>query len=129
MPDPRTLQRHVSRAILVLSVLGVLYLFWRFELIRLPRSGCSPLLRLSPGDLLLFDSKSPHYQVGDIVLFAGPGGSLHLGEIRRHEADAEPDDPDAVWVLTDRPDCPGLDSDDLGWIGREQLRGRMLIAR
>lgn len=130
MLDPKRIQRHLRNLIYLLTLLGAFYIYWRFSLVRLPRSGCSPLLRVAPGDLLLFDLGAERYEPGDVVLFRGPDGRLHLGEVRPPGEGLGENvlGPRGHWIRTDRPDCPGLDSLELGWIDRGDLHGRMLLA-
>lgn len=128
MPNPQALLQPARRVIYLLAALGVVYLIWRFELVRLPNEGCSPLLRVGAGDLLWFDQRPSQLGEGDVVLFEGPGGALLLGEIRADDEADRPKVPGAFWIRTDRPDCPGFDSVELGWIPRERVHGRMLLA-
>lgn len=111
-----------QRILLGLAFLGALYLVWRIETLRLPSGGCSPVLRYSPGALLLLDGKPPGFHAGDVVLFEADGtDTLYLGVIEREEEER-------FWILTDNPICPGTDSDELGWIPRTAVRGRALLA-
>ncbi len=129
--SPRAVQRWVRNGVFLACGLGLAYLVWRFELVRLPRAGCSPLLRLAPGDLLVFDTRARAYHTWDVVLFRGPRGELLLGELRPDsEGIGAPPSPagDHAWIRTDRPDCPGTDSLQLGWIPRDALAGRLLLA-
>lgn len=129
--SPRRVQRWVRNGVFLACGLGIAYLVWRFELVRLPRAGCSPLLRLAPGDLLVFDTRPPAYHTWDVVLFRGPRGELLLGELRP-DTEGRGAPPAAarahVWIRTDRAECPGTDSLQLGWIPREALVGRLLLA-
>lgn len=119
---PQLVVRRLQRGILALAFLGGLYLIWRVELLRLPPAGCSPVLRFAPGALLLLDGKPPRLHSGDVVLFEAEGSdTLYLGVVEREENGR-------YWILTDNAACPGTDSDDLGWIPRDALRGRALLA-
>ena len=112
----------MQRILLALAFLGALYLIWRVDVLRLPGAGCAPVLRFSPGALLLFDSQPPRFYTGDVVLFEAEGTeTLYLGVVEREEDGR-------YWIQTDSPTCPGTDSDELGWIAKGQIRGRALIA-
>ena len=117
MTDPRRALPWLRRATLLALALGIVHLVWRFEALRLPADGCSPLQRLSPGNLMLLDTRAATYGSGDVVLFAaadpsepGSGVELHVAEVVR--VDPTPDGP-RYWVVTDVPDCPGLDSEQV----------------
>lgn len=112
----------VQRVLLLLAFLGAGYLLWRTHVLRLPPANCSPVLRYAPGTLLVFDARPPRLVVGDVVLFEAEGtDTLYLGTVERVEEGR-------AWVLTDNPDCPGTDSDDVGWVAEDDVRGRALIA-
>jgi hypothetical protein len=121
---PQRVARVVRRAALLCAFLGALYLFARADTLRIPAGGCSPVLRYSPGDLLLLDARPPRLYPGDVVLFAAGGGAtLYLGVVEREEPGGG-----RYWIVTDNPACPGLDSDDVGPIARAAVRGRALCA-
>lgn len=120
---PARLQRHLRRLTLVLAAVGVAYLYTRFELLPLPEQGCSPLRRLRAGTLLWVDRRPARLEVGDVVFFRLEGGTIALGEVARRE-----EQPARSWVLTDDPLCPGVDSDDLGWISDADVHGRLMMA-
>jgi hypothetical protein len=115
--------------LLVASLAGALYLTWRIDFLRLPREGCSPVLRYAPGALLLVDSRPPRVFADDVVLFA-EGPTLLLGIVERFgEAQATSGSSAApLWIVTDDEDCAGRGSDELGWIPADALRGRVLFA-
>lgn len=118
-----------ARRLLVLgTVAGGAYLWARYEWVTLPDEGCSPLVALAPGTTMLFDTRPRRLAVGSVVLFEGPDGQLLLGEIADPDRGPAERPPGALWVLTDDPDCPGLDSRTLGWIAPEAVRGRMVFA-
>ena len=105
----------------------LLWMLWRFDVQRLPEGSCSPLLEVHPGAYLLVDKRSSRYDDGDLVLFVDANDRILIGSIGTPPASVEPDG-DAVWIVTDNPECPGIDSRSLGPIPREQLRGRILFA-
>lgn len=109
------------RTIIGLALVALGYLYWRFEVIRLPEGSCSPLMRFGAGSALVVDKHPPIYERPDAVFFIGPRGGLFLGLI---EAARE----DGVWIVTDNPQCDGRDSEEFGAIGSEALRGRVLFA-
>jgi len=119
---PRQFVARAQRILIGFAFLGALYLVWRVDTLRLPAAGCSPVLRFEPGAFLLLDARPPRLQGGDVVLFGSEGGStLYLGVIER-EQDGR------FWILTNNPECPGTGSEKLGWIARDAIRGRALLA-
>ncbi len=120
---PARLQLLLRRGTLVLAAVGVAYLWTRFELLPLPAEGCSPLRRLRAGTLLWVDRRPGPLEVGDVVFFRLEGGTIALGEVARRA-----ESPPRSWILTDVPDCPGVDSDDVGWIEDEDVHGRLMMA-
>ncbi len=112
---------YARRATLLVPLLALAYLSWRFDLTRLPDSGCSPLLRFSPGSSLVVDKHPRDYQLRDAVFFLGPDGALYLGAIQEHSGAG-------YWIVTDNPLCAGQGSDQLGAIERGAFRGRVLFA-
>jgi len=120
--SPARLQRVLRVLTLALAGVGVLYLWNRYELIDLPEGGCSPLRRLRAGNTLWVDLKPAHIAVGDVLFFELPGGEIGLAEVERSR------DGEAWWVACDDPACPGTDSEELGWIPRERVHGRLLMA-
>lgn len=119
--DPRKLLRVTRRVTLVLAVLGTAYLFWRYQLLRLPDGSCSPLLRYSAGAQLIVDQRPGEYAVGDAVFFEGPDERVYLGAIERLE-------PSGVRIGTDNEACPGQGSDEFGVLPRSALRGRVILS-
>jgi hypothetical protein len=113
-------------ALLVVSLLGAFYLTWRVDFLRLPRAGCSPVLRFAPGVLLVVDGHPPRVFEDDVVLFAD-GPALLIGIVARLGAPG-PDAGPPLWIVTDDETCSGRGSDELGWIPRDALRGRVLFA-
>lgn len=120
---------------LLLAVVG--YHAWRYELVRLPAEGCSPLGEFAPGTRLVIDRAGPTPTIGDAVLYRAPEGIL-LGRVSRSPADAgegrarpgagassPAGTGSALWILKDRRDCPGSDSRQLGALPVEALLGRV----
>ena len=122
--DPQRVVRSLRLATLALAAAGMLYLVQRYDLMLLPASGCSPLASLAPGDRLLLDRRPRALGVGDAVLFAGPGGALHLAVLRRERKSG---DARELWLETEVADCPGPDSRALGWIPAGAVRARLLL--
>jgi hypothetical protein len=125
--DRRRIQQWARRSILLLSLLGTLYLFLRFDLRTIPREGCSPLLRFVPGDRLIVDGWDRRPKVGEAVLFR-PGdehGTL-LGRIDARR-ESERGEGAEYWVIGDRPDCPTPDSRVLCWIPQRAVTARILM--
>lgn len=121
--NPRRLQRSLRLFTLVIAGLGGFYLWNRYELIDLPVEGCSPLRRIRPGQTLWIDLSPSTISAGDVVFFELPDGQLALAQVDRLASE-----PQRYWLLCDDPGCPGEDSDNHGWIPRELIHGRMMMA-
>lgn len=125
----RKLQHTLRRATWIIAACGVLYLLLRYDNQALPANGCSPLRRFAAGNSLLCDRRPTGYEVGDAVMVHGPDGLLYLGAVTRvRPIGASRADVQEVWVETDASDCPGKDSEDFGWIVREDCSARVLFA-
>lgn len=121
MTDPRKVQNVARRVTFVLGLLGVLYLTWRFQFFRLPAANCSPVMRFSPGAVLVIDDHPLSYDVGDAVFFAGDDGRVYLAVI---ESEGEI----GYILVADNPDCPGEDSSRFGELREGALRGRVILS-
>lgn len=119
--EPRHVLRWAGRITMLVGLAGFAYLWRRFDTFVLP-GPCSPVVRLASGTRLVVDRRPPEYRSGDVVFFEGPAGVILLGELEREREDG------AVWIATDAPDCPGIASERLGWIPRDLLRGRVVLA-
>jgi len=120
---PRRLQTILRRGTLIVAAIAGVYLWSRYEVIPLPAEGCSPLQRLSPGNLLWVDRYPSSVIVGDVLFFEQADGSVGLGEVARLEAA-----PERYWIVTDDDACPAPDSDDFGWVAPDAVYGRLLLA-
>jgi len=118
--------RWVRLAVTVAAVLAGLYLWQRFDWVRLPETGCSPVFEVKPGAGLLVDKRPGELHVGDIVLYRGRDGTLLLGRLHEIRADALGEV--AFDVRGDREECPSPDSETLGALPRRALAARLLIA-
>ncbi len=119
----RLLRRGRLLAYVVIGAL-VTYGFLRYDLANLPAEGCSPLHGLEPGSRIVLDRWCGRPLPGAAVFFEGAGGELLLGRV------AEPGEtlvlgPDALWILSERADCPGRDSRTLGPIPTKKVVGRV----
>ena len=121
---PKALQRLLRNATLVVTAAGGLYLWNRFELIDLPSQGCSPLKSLRPGNQLWVDLYPRRIEVGDVVFFQPPAGEVSLARVERIEELEE----SRYWLGGDAPACPGQGSEELGWVSRDWIQGRMMMA-
>jgi hypothetical protein len=121
--DQKRLRRILRRITLISAVLGAIYLWNRFEVITMPEDRCSPLLRLAPGNKLWVDRRPGGVAVGDVLFFTIPDGGLGIAEVERIDREGE-----RYWMAIDNPDCPVSDSDQFGWISREAVEGRMMMA-
>ncbi len=107
----------------VLVLVGGFYLWNRYELMRFPSDGCSPLVSLRPGSVLWIDRESQAASVGDVLFYSIPTGQAAIGRCSKLRQS-----PPAFWIVADNPACPGPDSNSLGWIGLDQIQGRVLLA-
>ncbi len=105
------------------ALLGLAWIYGRFDLLTLPSEGCTPLFDLDPGDRVLIDRRPKRLNAGHGVLFSSGDGRLLLGRVSAEVAVPA----DELWIETDDPACPGDDSRSLGPIPREQVRGRVLF--
>ena len=113
-------------------VVALIYLGLRFTVTGLPDEGCSPVMRLQPGDWLLVDLRPGSLEHGDALLFSDGEGELLLGLLGPVPATAPAEHLAAVeagdlWIVADNPNCPARDSRALGPIPAEQLRGRIVL--
>jgi hypothetical protein len=114
----------LRRGLILYAFLALGYLVWRFELLTLPQTGCSPLTTVRPGAHLFVDGHARRYHEGDMLLFRDGTGRVLLARVA-----PRPDGvPPGLWVLTDAPDCPSPDSRTLGPIPKESWAGRVLFA-
>jgi len=104
---------------------GGFYLYHRYEVIRLPEGGRSPLLRLAPGMRLWLDRRPPTIAAGDVVFFELEGGKVGFAEVERVDGEGETA---RYWVVTDAPDVEAQDSDELGWLHRDSIQARLMMA-
>ena len=123
----RTLVRRVRRVTLVLVVAALGYLFVRFDLVRLPEEGCSPLYAVPPGSLLVVDLRPRPLASGDIVLYRDGDGVLLLGRVDEPPVAGTP--PGSLWVATDATGCPTRDSNTMGALSREAVAGRVMYVQ
>ena len=121
-------------ALYVLVVVAVGGLVWRFDVVGLPSEGCSPLFDLDPGDRLLVDVRPPKIARDDAVLFQEPGaaGELLLGRVGDAPADVSPAQASALaagalWIVHERPECPGRDSRTFGPLPADAVAGRVVM--
>lgn len=119
--NPRSLIAPLRRATLVLALLMGIWLFWRFDRMRLPEAGCSPLAGVGAGDLLLVDRHPSRLDPGDAV-FVEVEGRVHLARITERDGAGQ------LWLQTEVSSCPGADSDDFGWLHPDSVVGRVLLA-
>jgi len=115
------LQRRLRRATWILSAACVLYLFVRYDLLRLPQGSCSPLLRFGADQTLLIDRRPSGFAVGDAALYRGPDQLQHIGLIERRTDGG-------FWMITDNAACGSQSSEDFGPIAREACVARILLA-
>ena len=131
MTDPRRVSAVLARARMALYVVlfGMVgWGVWRYDVIRLPEAGCSPLTDFQPGARLVIDQHPGDIAQGDAVLFENPAGELLLGRIGQPPPSAPQAYWDAVedgalWIVGENPDCPQADSRRHGPLARERVRG------
>ena len=119
------LQRRLARLTWLLALAGIGYLLWRYDSVRLPAEGCSPLLRYAAGEPLIVDRRVSDWQAGDAVFFHGPDGLLHLASIERIEDITGGER--RFWLTTDDRDCPAGSSESFGWIEAQALVARVIL--
>ena len=139
MLDQKRLKRSIARLRLVLYA-GLLLLagffVWRYEVVRLPVDGVSPLSVYAPGDRLIVDMHPGSLNSGDAVLYrvegvlligriAAPSDSERAALSTEHEALLQAG---ALWIVKDDADAPGADSRSLGPIGAADVAGRIATA-
>lgn len=130
------LLRRLRFGVWALAAAGLGYLVWRFDTLNLPGGGgrCSPLLAFEPGARLIIDTRPTRFDEGSNLLFhAGESDTLLLGKVAPPPPTASQAVWDAVeggalWIVTDRLDCPGRDSRELGAIPRSDIRGRIVFS-
>lgn len=114
---------------IVIAVLGFWYLATRYQMVELPADRCSPVSAYQPGDQLLVDRKPPVLFVDDTVFFMTPDEALTMGRIV--EPPGTPPGTTRLdrgyWIIADGNDCDTPDSQSLGPIAAEALRGRVLF--
>ncbi|MFT4543340.1 MAG: hypothetical protein ACI841_002266 [Planctomycetota bacterium] len=125
MTKIRLLQKRLQRASWLISLGCLAYLFFRFDSLTLPETGCSPVLRYRTGVPLLLDRWPGEFDSGDVVFFADEQESLYLGLVDRSELH---DSGRRFWIRVDNPDCPGASSETMGWIPEERIQARVLFA-
>lgn len=130
--NQRAILLAVRRVALWGALFGIAYLAWRADFMTLPSAGCSPLHGFAPGDRVLVDRRPERLAVGDAVLFAGGAGELLLGRVSEPpaglaHASRAALDAGALWIVTERADCPGADSDELGPIDRGRVVARLIM--
>lgn len=102
---------------------GAIYLWARYDLIRLPGEGCSPLVSLRPESLVWVDRYASDIRSGDVLFFSLANGSVGIGRCsKRRQA------PEGYWVVADNADCPAADSDEFGWVLPGDIQARMVMA-
>ena len=111
--------RYFRRISLGLACLGLVYLVVRFDIHRLPASGCCPIHRFSPGQALLLDRAPRPPEIGDALLVDGDDGLLYMGLVTEVKDDL-------VWIETNVPGCPGRGSPEFGWVDKGRVSARIL---
>jgi hypothetical protein len=131
--DQRRLLQRVRLTVRFVAIGVVVFFVWRYDLVRLPSEGCSPLVAYAPGDRLVVDRHPGAPGTADAVLFRGPEDELLLGLVTAPPESA-PEDvwracaAGALWIVAEREDCPSADSRRLGPIARERIEGRIAFA-
>lgn len=127
--------RRLRLGVYLFAILGLGYLVVRFDTLRLPGEGCSPVLAVDPGARVLVDTWASHVGDGSVVLFSDPrgGGTLLLGVVSAPPPSAPGDiweavEAGALWIVGDRQNCPGPDSRLLGPIAPDLVQGRVVLS-
>lgn len=122
---PQKILPGLRRASWILALLGPIYLAARFSALRLPAEGCSPLVRYSPGTLLVVDERPSSYRPNDAVFYLDPNGEIRIGLVAEI---LSTDDGRKYDLRTDAPHCPSPASETYGLFGEDKLRGRVVMA-
>jgi hypothetical protein len=122
--------RRLRFAIYVMLIVLLGYSKWRYDLIRLPEGGISPLLAFNPGTRLVVDMQTSTVHEGDAVFYRLDDGTWLLGRLQAPPASApkavwEACEAGSYWIRKEREECPGQDSLILGPIAPENLVGRV----
>lgn len=119
--NPKQWVRPLRRGSLLCALVVGCYLVWRFGTLQFPAEGCSPLASIGAGDVLLVDRRPGALKL-EAALFVEVEEQLYLVRLKRRDAQGR------LWVETEVSTCPGADSDDFGWIERDAVRSRVLMA-
>jgi hypothetical protein len=127
--------RRARIAVYVATLAALAYLFLRYDRITLPSEGCSPVLALDPGSRALVDTWADGGPENSVLFFRDPedAGTLLIGVVGAVPSSAPADEWEAVeggalWLVSDRLDCPGRDSRVLGPIPRALVSGRVVFS-
>ena len=121
----------LRRGVLVVAIVGLVYLYKRYELLGIPEGQCSPMLGIEPGMTLLLDRRpvDEHLYLGDLVIYELPDGKVSYARISRPPG-TEPGTrriEAGFWLLGDNPDCPLPDSRSEGVFPLESISARVLF--
>jgi hypothetical protein len=110
---------------------GALWFAWRFDRVRLPGEGESPLHGVDPGASVIVDLHPPGLAVGDMVIWRD-GQQLRLGRVTEPPSGLTPEAERRIgegwlWVEADRKSLPGVDSRLLGPVAPGAIAGRIVF--
>ncbi len=129
----RRLVGRLRVAVWIGTLLALGFLFLRFDLVRLPEAGQSPVLEISPGDLMWVDLRPREAELGDLVFFEeGSTERWLLGRVVAAPSDlpenaARQIERGDLWIEGDNPGVELRDSRVLGPIERTRISGRVLL--
>ena len=115
---PRRILFWVRRAVLLLSLLGILWLVSRFRAYGLSGEAAILPMRFEPGQTLLIDQRPRPPVVGDAWFVRTPDGALALGIVQALSEEA-------MAMLFGRA---GFDAEHWIWIPKDQAQARVLFA-
>jgi hypothetical protein len=112
----------------ILALLGFLLL--RYDLLRLPEQGCSPLSGIAPGARLVVERHPRKVAPGDALLYRSPAGELLLGRVVEPPASVSAEAHAAcaagsLWLVSEDRACSTKDSGEFGPIAPSAVEGRI----
>ena len=129
-------RRGLARArigVYALVAVAIVYFAWRYDTLKLPSEGCSPIRSIAPGARIFVDLHPGELHLGDRMIFRAADGELLLGVIAEPPASAPPEylarvAAGELWIVADDPTCPARDSRALGPIPAERIAGRVFLS-
>lgn len=118
--DPRRIRRWVVRLTLVGLIVTVLLFSWWFGVLRVP-VGMDGLSDILPPSVCLIDKRESSVLVGSAVFVDLPAGGTVLSRVVELSPDGQ------MRLENDNPDSVQPDSNELGLLPLDSLRGVVLV--